>query len=71
MEKFFVTEARDLSDGILSGQQRKKELDGHVPGVCIFLFFYRRKKLMINLSALQHTHTERDNIFKAFPSRHF
>jgi hypothetical protein len=45
MEKFFVTEARDLSDGILSGQQRKKkkELDGHVPGVCIFLFFYRRK----------------------------
>jgi hypothetical protein len=26
---------------------------------------------MINLSALQHTHTERDNIFKAFPSRHF
>jgi hypothetical protein len=25
MEKFFVTEARDLSDGILSGQQRKKK----------------------------------------------
>jgi hypothetical protein len=43
MEKFFVTEARDLSDGILSGQQRKKELDGHVPGVYIFFSFTEGK----------------------------
>lgn len=61
MEKFFVTEARDLSDGILSGQQRKKkkELDGHVPGVCIFLFFYRRKNWW-SISQRCNTHTQRE-----------
>jgi hypothetical protein len=51
MEKFFVTEARDLSDGILSGKKRVGRRGMGARTVYVRL----QGKLMINLSALQHT----------------